>query len=283
MKNEQNCLSYSLLHFSFSLLFWCIRRDLPELRMKRPLHLPGATTVDLDGKLWEYARWPVLDELLVLVPEHAVPPLLKKLQKMSLEASIFADLSGEMLRSTSPRPSSVSGISIPPPPSLFRSETAGGVNSWETDTLTSSSYVYSLYFLTLPSRLSSRQNTLGQVREILACLGLIKKLQAVGQGISHPHSLTGGLTALLSSESVWRTILVSVGSVQSNIHSTLSKYKTEFMKTKRNEGMEVLMSRTNIMGTLSEGVAASKRIGLELFKGMKQGESVGVITNKTAF
>ena len=242
------------------------RRGNPELRTKRPLHLPGATTVDLDGKLWAYDRWPSLKEELVLVPDHAIPPLLKKLQKMSLES----DLSGEMLNPTSPRPSSVSGMSIPPPASLFRSETAGGVTSWETDALTSSSYVYSLYFLTLPSRLNSRQNALGQVREILACLGLLKKLQGVGQGMSHPHSLTGGLTSLLSSESVWRTILVSVGSVQSNIHGTLSKYKTEFMKTKKKEGIDVLVSRTKVMGTLSEGVAAGKRIGLELFKGMKQ-------------
>lgn len=103
---------------------------------------------------------------------------------------------------------------------------------------------------------------MGQVREILACLGLLKKLQGVGQGISHPHSLTGGLTSLLSSESLWRTILVSVGSVQ----SSLEKYKTEFVK---NESVDA-HSQAKVTGTLSEGVSAGKRIGLELFKGMKQ-------------
>jgi hypothetical protein len=138
---------------------------------------------------------------LLAIDGAAIPPILKKLQALSVE--------GGSGGKSDPNEEAHKRGSKSMRDGLVAVGDGKGVDS-ETAALEAHMSVHALYLLQVPSRISSRHNAIGQLRELMAALGLLQKLQSVGL----QHSLTGGLTCMLADESIWRTVLVCVGGIQ---------------------------------------------------------------------
>jgi hypothetical protein len=176
-----------------------------KLRAPQPICVPGASSIALASnsgfKTFAYKSWPLLDENLLAIDGAAIPPILKKLQALSVE--------GGSGGKSDPNEEAHKRGSKSMRDGLVAVGDGKGVDS-ETAALEAHMSVHALYLLQVPSRISSRHNAIGQLRELMAALGLLQKLQSVGL----QHSLTGGLTCMLADESIWRTVLVCVGGIQ---------------------------------------------------------------------